>query len=190
MAIRIPQDYTANLRGKQSVRATFKLSHGCISAISIVSTHLGIKQKSLFDHMVEDDQLLESIAREVKTANLKERNRMQKTYVLSRRSLYSLDRISKSYNAPRDALIEYLVQQLLPVIKEEREKHERRKMVFSRISEHFKKGIALLGESERTIGKEDPLHDWFASAMSNYKNAFETMDAFIEKGKIIEDFDV
>ncbi len=189
MAIRIPQNYTADLRGKQSVRATFKLTKGCISAISIVATHLGIKQKSLFDHLVEDDHVLESIAREIKNAKLIKQNRVQKTYVISRRSLYSLDEVSKNYNAPRDALVEYLVQQLIPVIQEEREKHEKRKAVFSRISKHFKQGVKLLEDTDLALGKRDPLYDWFESAMTYYKNTFETMDAFIEKGKIIENFD-
>ena len=47
----LPRTFTSDLRGRQSVRATFKLSEGCIEAISIVAAHLGIKQKSLFDHL-------------------------------------------------------------------------------------------------------------------------------------------
>ncbi|MEK6194066.1 MAG: hypothetical protein N2F24_07555, partial [Deltaproteobacteria bacterium] len=50
----LPQARTSDLRGRQSVRATFKLTEACIGAISIVAAHLGIKQKSLFDHLVED----------------------------------------------------------------------------------------------------------------------------------------
>ena len=38
-----------DLRGRQSVRATFRLSEPCINAISILSAQLGIKQKSVFD---------------------------------------------------------------------------------------------------------------------------------------------
>ena len=40
---------SSGLRGRQSVRATFRLSEACIDAISIVATHLGIKQKSIFE---------------------------------------------------------------------------------------------------------------------------------------------
>ena len=40
-----------DLRGRQSVRATFRLSEDCIDAISILSAQLGIKQKSVFDHL-------------------------------------------------------------------------------------------------------------------------------------------
>ena len=46
----MPKPTTLDLRGRQSVRATFRLSEACIDAISILSAQLGIKQKSVFDH--------------------------------------------------------------------------------------------------------------------------------------------
>ena len=51
----IPLPSPEDLRGRQSVRATFKLSSRAIDALSIVAAHLGIKQKSLFDHLIEDE---------------------------------------------------------------------------------------------------------------------------------------
>jgi hypothetical protein len=41
-----------DLRGRQSVRATFRLSEACIDAITVLSAQLGIKQKSVFDHLM------------------------------------------------------------------------------------------------------------------------------------------
>lgn len=61
VGISIPRTSTSDLRGKQSVRTTFRLSEGCIKAISIVANQMGIKQKSLFDHLVEDIKTLESL---------------------------------------------------------------------------------------------------------------------------------
>ena len=49
IGISLPRTFTADLRSRQSVRATFKLTEGCIDAISIVAAHLGIKQKSLIE---------------------------------------------------------------------------------------------------------------------------------------------
>jgi hypothetical protein len=46
-----------DLRGRQSVWATFRLSEDCIDAISILAVQLGIKQKSVFDHLMEDAQV-------------------------------------------------------------------------------------------------------------------------------------
>ena len=56
---------TMDLRGRQSVRATFRLSEACIDAITILSAQLGIKQKSVFDHLLEDAQVLRNVAREL-----------------------------------------------------------------------------------------------------------------------------
>jgi hypothetical protein len=61
-----------DLRGRQSVRAKFRLSEDCIDAISILSAQLGIKQKSIFDHIIEDAQVLKNVPRELRdTGNIK-----------------------------------------------------------------------------------------------------------------------
>ncbi len=117
----LPEPTSAELRGRQSVRATFRLSERAIDALSIVSVHLGIKQKSLFDHLIEDSDTLRLIAREIEAYKFQQLNRIQKTYVLSRKTLSSLDRAARSQNAPRDALVEYSIQRLLPIILKERE---------------------------------------------------------------------
>ena len=46
-----PKTSAMDLRGRQSVRATFKLSEDCINAIRTLSAQLGIKQKSVFDEI-------------------------------------------------------------------------------------------------------------------------------------------
>ncbi len=190
----LPQTTSSALRGKQSVRATFKLTEGCIDTISIVATHLGIKQKSLFDHLVEDSQSLMSIANEIQNIKLTKRyiearQRIQKTYVLSRNSLILLDSVSKNYNAPRDALVEYSVQRLLPIIAKERAKHAKRKKLFIEITGHVEQGKKLLDKAMMALGEEDPLCDKLEAAMVFYANAYKNIDSFIERSKIIEDFD-
>ncbi len=185
----LTQTTSSALRGKQSVRATFKLTEGCIEAISIVATHLGIKQKSLFDHLVEDSHSLTSIANEIQNGKLRQCQRIQKTYVLSRNSLILLDSVSKNYNAPRDALVEYSVRRLLPIIAKERKKHAQRKKLFLEITEHFEKGKQLLEKALMILDEEDPLCDKFEAAMAFYANAYNNIDSFIERSKIIEEFD-
>lgn len=183
------QTTTSDLRGRQSVRATFKLTEECIGAISIVATHLGIKQKSLFDHLVEDMNSLKAIARELKNAHVNAQNRIQKTFVISRKSLHSLETVSKSHNAPRDALVEFSVQKLLPIIVNEQKKHQTRKKIRSEIAAHFEAGKTLLARIKSALGTEDPVFGRMAALMTNYGNTFAAMDAFIERGKLIEDFD-
>ena len=165
------------------------MTEGCIDAISIVAAHLGIKQKSLFDHLVEDSRSLNAIAREIQNVRIKARSRIQKTFVISRKSLSSLDKVSKNFNAPRDALVEFSVQRLLPIIAMEREKHQKRKQTLDDIARHFKAGTKLLNQIKDQLGDEDPIYHKLETVMKVYENAYLNIENFIDKGKIIEDFE-
>ena len=180
---------SSGLRGRQSVRATFKLSSGCIEAISIVAAQLGIKQKSLFDHLAQDSDSLNAIAKEVQNARVGAENRVQKTYVISRSSLLLLDEISRAFNAPRDALVEYSVRRLLPVIDNEQKKYEMRKAAFSGIQQHLYKGKQLLEKMIEQMGEDDPVVARMASAMDTYAGAAKAIEDFLERTQGIEDFD-
>jgi hypothetical protein len=188
ISISLPETSALDLRGKQSVRATFKLTEGCIDTINIITAHLGIKQKSLFDHLIEDAKSLTSIAREIRHLKLRKPGRVQKTFVISRKSLSSLDQVSRNFNAPRDALVEYSVQRLLPIIDKERKKHEKRKKMLGEMAKHFNDGNKLLNKIKGSLGIEDPVFQEFRSVMSGYENVYNNVESFIEKGKIIEDF--
>ena len=186
----LPRSLTSGLRGRQSVRATFKLTEGCIDAISIVATHLGIKQKSLFDHLIDDMQSLSSIAREIRNSKMQIQNRVQKTFVISRKSLLSLEKVSKNYNAPRDTLVEFSVQRLLPIIARERERHEKRKEILAGLTKHFNQGVKILHNINELLGEDDPIFDRFATTMAVYQKSYEQIESYIEKGKIIEEFEL
>jgi len=177
-----------DLRGRQSVRATFRLSGACIDAISILSAQLGIKQKSVFDHLMEDAQILKNIAVELENSEFNRHERIQKTFVISRRSLTFLDSASRKHNAPRDALVEYSVRRLLPIIANERKKHEKRKAILAEISDHFDEGRRLLLKAEEALDRDDPIVNKLDTAMSVYKNVLDDIAGFIERGKIIEEF--
>ena len=184
----LPRPTPKDLRGRQSVRATFKLSAKAIETISIVAVHLGIKQKSLFDHLIEDVQSLKLIAREVESESFNRIGHIQKTFVISRRTLSSLDETSKRFNAPRDALVEYSIQRLLPVIAREREKHRRRKEILRDMNTCMENGLKILQKSKTLLGEDDPVFLRWESAMKTLVNTQRDIEAFIEKGKIIEDF--
>lgn len=184
----LPQPSTDDLRGRQSVRATFKLSARAIDAMSIVSVHLGIKQKSLFDHLIEDSRSLSQIARELEAEKFRSPNRVQKTFVISRRTLSSLDEISKRFQAPRDALVEYSIQRLLPVIEQERERHRRRKEILKDLNDHLADSLKLLNKTKSLLGENDPVFIRLASAMKPMLDAQANVNAFVEKGEIIEEF--
>ncbi len=184
----LPETSTSDLRGKQSVRVTFKLSENCINTISIVAAHLGIKQKSLFDHLIEDAHSLETIANSLQSASGSVRNRIQKTFVISRKSKSSLDEVSKSYNAPRDALVEYSVQRLLPIIAGERKRHDKRKEILEEIAKHLNQGKKLLNTVSELLDGEDLVYQKLDTVMTIYENAYISIESLVEKGKLIEDF--
>ena len=184
----LPRPTPKDLRGRQSVRATFKLSAKAIEAMSIVAVHLGIKQKSLFDHLIEDVQSLKLIARDVESERFNTISRIQKTFVISRKTLSSLDETSKRFSAPRDALVEYSIQRLLPVIAREREKHRRRKEILRDMNENMENGLRILQKSKTLLGEDDPVFLRWESAMKTLVNTQRDIEVFIEKGKIIEDF--
>jgi hypothetical protein len=179
---------SADLRGRQSVRATFKLTEMAINAVNIVSTHLGIKQKSLFDHLIDDAQSLDVIAKEVRPDVFNELERVQKTYVVSRKTLSCLGEVSKKFAAPRDALVEYSIQRLLPIIREEREKHRKRKGILSELTEYLEQGEEMLKKSRKLLGKEDPVYHNLENAMAVTRNVQKNIKSFVEKGEIIEEF--
>ena len=184
----VPKTSALDLRGRQSVRATFRLSEACINAISILAAQLGIKQKSIFDHLMEDAQVLKNMASDLENIEFDRHDRIQKTFVISRRSLSYLDTISSKHNAPRDALVEYSVRRLLPIIARERNKHEKRKELLTDISNHFTDGQTLLSKAKDLLGMDDPIVNKLQTAISAYKNAFDEIANFIDRGKEIEKF--
>jgi len=188
MDISVSNASTLDLRGRQSVRATFRLSEDCIDAISILSVQLGIKQKSVFDHLMEDAQVLKNVARQLQDTEFDRQERIQKTFVISRRSLSFLDTISSKHNAPRDALVEYSIRRLLPILASERKKHEKRKKLLAEISNHFAEGQNLLAKSKKMLDDDDQVVSKLEAAMTVYQHAFDDIANFIEKGKILEKF--
>ena len=70
----------SDLRGKQSIRATFKLSEKSIETVSVVAAQLGIKQKSLFDHLIEDIGSLNVIAQELERDTFHDLDRVRSVF--------------------------------------------------------------------------------------------------------------
>jgi hypothetical protein len=186
--ISLPQPSSRDLRGRQSVRATFKLTQRAIEAMSAVSIHLGIKQKSLFDHLIDDINALEIIAQEVDIQKIEAPRRVQKTYVLSRKTLSCLDQAAKDFTASRDALVEYSIQRLLPVIAQEKDRHHKRKKLLKKIDEFLVSGKQILEEADTTLGVGDPVFDEFERALMVLLGSRNGISEFIEKGEMIENF--
>ena len=186
--ISLPLPTRADLRGRQSVRATFKLSARAIEVLSIVAAQLGIKQKSLFDHLIEDVKSLNVIANEIEEEVFDALDRVQKTFVISRRTLSCLEQTSRQFNAPRDALVEYSIQRLLPVIAKERERHRKRKEILNDINAHLEHGLKILQKAQSLLGEDDPVYSRFETAMHSLVNSQNHIENYVKKGSVIEEF--
>ncbi|MBF0377535.1 MAG: hypothetical protein HQK72_08615 [Desulfamplus sp.] len=176
-----------DLRGKQSVRATFKLSSKAIDSLSLVAIHLGIKQKSLFDHLIDDVKSLNDIAEHIRVRQFNQINRVQKTFVLSRKTLDILELIAKAHDTPRDALVEYSIKKLDAIILAEKKRHEQRKELFKELCLHWEAGKALLEKSRQTLGNSDPFCQSVEKSMSAISRNMQELASFIEKSEIIEE---
>lgn len=177
-----------DLRGKQSVRATFKLSQKAIDAIGLVAVHMGIKQKSLFDHIIEDLDALDTLAKNIQIRQFKKITRKQKTFVLSRKTIDALEAISQTYDMPRDALVEYSIKKLEAIIGSEKLRHKERKKLQKEIIDHFKQGEVLYKKAIAVLGNDDPFCRRIEKAVFACKKTEVELSQFIEKSKVLEDF--
>jgi len=177
-----------DLRGKQSVRATFKLSQKAIDAIGLVAIHMGIKQKSLFDHIIEDLDALDSLAKTIQIRQFKKIPRKQKTFVLSRKTIDALGAISQAYGTPRDALVEYSIKKLESIIGAEKVRHKERKILQKNITDHFNRGKALYKNAISILGKDDPFCRRIEKAIFACQKTEEELSEFIEKSRVLEEF--
>ncbi len=95
--------------------------------MNILGSHLRVKPKSLFDHMVQEPETLKAIATRARERNDDDQPQMAKTYVISRDAAEMLDAVARAHKVSRDALVETWVQQLMPLIQKEKVRHTSRK---------------------------------------------------------------
>jgi hypothetical protein len=176
------------LRKKQSVRATFKLPQEIIDLLGVIAGQLGIKQKSLLDQLVEDTSLLVKLAQENEQSHEEQTMRRQKTFVISRSSLRSINDIAKKQNISRDALVEISIKRLLPIIETELEKHIIRKTILKEMKNYLRIGENLLEKTQNLLGKDDVLYDMLEKQVSLTQKNIMTVHAIIEKGMPMEEW--
>ena len=186
----IPRASARVLRRRQSTRVSFKLTAKCIEAMNILGSHLRLKPKSLFDHMVQEPAILDAIADRARGLEPDDQPRTAKTYVISRDAAELLDEAARSRQVSRDALVEASVQHLMPLIEKEQVRHTSRKSLVSRMERHLKSGRKLLDDMVADLGENDPMSDKMKNVMAAYERAFASISAFIHKGESIEDFEM
>lgn len=186
--VMLSETYSADLRGRQSVRTTFKLTPRSIDALSLLAGQLGIKQKSIFDHLVDDTRTLQALAREIEQREILEENRIPKTYVISRKTLENLDQVSKRYQTPRDALVEFSIERILPLIQEEKEKHNNRKKLVKQIDTLLADSRKLLEEADKILDRDDPVFEQIFQIARSIESGHGEISRVIDRGQKLEEF--
>lgn len=176
------------LKGMQSVRATFTLPKHTIKLLSTIANQLGVKQKSIFDHLVEDKSLLDQIADEAQNYEPERNQRKQKTFVLSRNCLSALETFSREYKLPRDVLVEFSIKQLHPVIAQEKLRHENRKTLLKEMEDFQELGCQLMEKTKHLVGEDDDIFQSLENIFSLYDKTINDLKTTIEKGKRMEEF--
>jgi hypothetical protein len=149
---------------------------------------MGIKQKSLFDHIIEDLDALDSLAKTIRIRQFNKIPRKQKTFVLSRKTIEALGTISQAYGTPRDALVEYSVKKLESIISAEKLRHKERKLLQKEWIDHFDRGRVLYKKAMDILGRDDPFNRRIEKAISACEKTQAEIAEFIEKSKVLEDF--
>lgn len=173
------------LRGKQSVRTTFKLPKELIDVLGLAASQLGIKQKSLLDQLIGEVDLIEVATRRLETASVEKEVR-PKTFVLSRNSLDSINKIARQQALPRDVVAELSIERLLPLMEEERDKQLQRKRLQGDFHQFFQQGLILLEEAGRALGENDLLYEILEKQVKVMKKHQESIDKIVEKGRPLE----
>ncbi len=143
------------LRGKQSVRATFRLTSQMIDLLKIAANHLGVQQKSLIDELVNSREILDQVVSGSSGIERTDVLKRQKTFVLSRNTLDLLDEISAKYDIPRDHLVELCISRLVPFVASEQKKHQQRQRLLKDIERYLVDGDDLLKKADEMLGKDD-----------------------------------
>ena len=186
--VMLSETYSADLRGRQSVRTTFKLTPRSIDALSLLAGQLGIKQKSIFDHLVDDTKALQALARDLENRAELDQERVPKTYVISRKTLENLDQVSKRYQAPRDALVEFCIERIMPLIKEEKEKHLNRQKLQTKLDQFLALSRELLEDADRELDRDDPVFEQVYQMARAAQSGHDEINQIIEKGARLEEY--
>ncbi len=186
--VMLTESYSADLRGRQSVRTTFKLTPRSIDALSLLAGQLGIKQKSIFDHLVDDTGTLQALARELENRDSIDQERVPKTYVISRKTLENLEQVCKRYQAPRDALVEFSIERIMPLLKEEKKKHLNRQKLQQKLDTFLAHSRELLEDADKVLERDDPVFEQVYQMARSAQSGYDEISQIIDKGRRLEDF--
>ncbi len=176
----------ARLRGRQSVRATFRLPTKLIELLGIIADQFGVKQKSLFDQLIDNLEILNQVADYAARTTPGKKERRPKTFVLSKQSLLTLEKVAAERQISRDILMEMSIRRLFPVLQAESEKQRKRAKVLREMELLLKQGHQLQEKTEQLLGKADPASEMVGSMIGICDEKVKIIAEIVAKGKNLE----
>jgi len=176
------------LQGRQSVRATFRLPEDIIQLLGVMARQLGLQQKSLFDQLIEDSEVLQQVASTMQSRCPKPARKRQKTFVISKKSLEILDRVARRQEISRDVLVEISIQRLLPIMSAEQEKHRKRLRLKEKMNSLRKQFVRLDQETEQLLGEDDQASVLVRDVRDVLDENYNELEDIIKKGRDMEEF--
>lgn len=177
-----------SLKGKQSVRATFRLPNELIELLGLVANQFGLKQKSLFDQLVEDGESLVHIAESTADSRRRKGERRPKTFVISKKTLDLLEKIARERQVPRDVLVEASIKRLLPLLTLEQEKHEKRLELYNEGEKFMRQGRQLTENAKKFLGENDQVTEAITEMVRSCEETMSKLAELVEKGKSVAGF--
>ena len=143
------------LKAKQSVRTTFRLTEKTINLLKVAARQLGIKQKTVLDQLLENEKALNLLADDAITYSRNENKCRPKTLVLSQKALDLIEKISYRYDIPRDFLIELSVARLASYINSLAETHAKRRTLMEELDQYSTQISDLLSKAGTMLQEDD-----------------------------------
>jgi hypothetical protein len=169
------------LKKRQSVRTTFKLPEKTINLLKLSAKHLGIKQKTLLDQLIEDETVLDILAKEAQTHCRNDDDCRPKTFVLSRKALDLIDVMLDRYGIARDILVELSITRLASYIESLSETHDQRRSLLKEMNKYQGLLEDLSSKAKVTFKEEDPFQ------MKLAKLTQITQKSVVEIKKLVKD---
>jgi hypothetical protein len=107
---------------------------------------------------------------------------------MSRSSLDLLDSMARTERVPRDALVEYSIRKLVPIIESEQQRHEQRKVLLREMEDYLRQGRKILNKTEAMLGRDDRIFRMIDEYMQLGEKNVSLLAGLVEKGRAMEDW--
>ncbi len=180
-------------RPTQSVRTTFRLTKEGSEAMNRLAKNYGLKPKSLIqlcvtidtrDSKPKEGTFMYSVLKSAKDITFSDLDRsVRKTLVISKESLGRLNKISKTFNIPRDLLVETLVRNVESGLKRSmEEKKKQHKKALEIINKFWSKAEEIEKELKKFLKDDDPILERFGIVIVIIMNLCTAIESELKEG--------